>query len=971
MGRVVRGRYLLSLLLVLLMIGAATAGEGGLRGTGTGRSNVARPAATLDTLLQEKGDVNGGSSPGEDLLTGTETVISTGYHPGLGDYSPAIYRDRIAWWGADPVNSTRAVILYNISTGVEEVLALAGDATFLAPAISERYATWQETDPQTSMVRVGVYDLKNRTKIVLPPVPAGVNRQAPAISGDRVVWNEEDIWNGTSQIVLFNVTNGSSLRLSPDNANLYPVKPAICDDIASWFEYDLSSGGFTLRAESLETGVLASVGLNITDWPVKGPAISGHRVVWTDIIDGNYQVFLLDTTTPVHEQISTGQNGCTRPDIWNDRVAWVNGSVETGRICLYNLSDRTTSYVVPPDAGTGQTKPAIYGDRIVWEDNRKEETDIYLFTLGTPAAALIAGFSSNVTMGSAPLTVRFNDTTSGDPSTWNWNFGDGTFSTKQSPMHVYLQNGTYTVSLTVSTPFFRNASTLEDLVWVGSPPDPDFSGNVTSGIEPLMVHFQDNSTGSPTGWTWDFGDNSTSSEQSPDHLYIKPGRYSVSLTTGNTFGNRSVRKPGFIQVLKNESQARIPDIPGVEITRNGTYLRLNTTEYPNYTFNRANTLELNLPPECNFSRLTLYSGETGFIRTGDMIAGNITSSMVDSCTIVLDGVRMGIVNPLTINFSVGDPGVFLKEPVTLTSIEGSIPQDYSVFFDATTSDVAQQMVMSDVAYEVKFLHPNNSARGPAALTFGAAASWVRQATRSWVYSSPPGATVLLDGVSVGVTPLEIQAAPGQHHIRLTMNGYHDIDFDINPWEENLKVVRIGDDGTSSVLPVSYAGSGPDGAVDLLRVDSPEGLSTFGLVSGHRTPNIFQLIAKEVESHSPGGLSGGGGGGGGGGYSGSGNVIATPVATSSAHTNVEPIPQNPVQDVLNIGLGLAEGGSQEVPGEPGGPADKSIIMNKIPEAPVISPGSSIFTTLLQVIAVISAVSITIVAIHMSRRRGGDR
>jgi hypothetical protein len=64
-----------------------------------------------------------------------------------------------------------------------------------------------------------------------------------------------------------------------------------------------------------------------------------------------------------------------------------------------------------------------------------------------------------------------------------------------------------------------------------------FSGTPTSGTAPLTVQFTDTSTGSPTGWSWDFGDGSpTSTEQNPSHVYTTPGTYTVTLTASNDSG---------------------------------------------------------------------------------------------------------------------------------------------------------------------------------------------------------------------------------------------------------------------------------------------------------------------------------------------------------------------------------------------------------------------------------------------------
>lgn len=49
-----------------------------------------------------------------------------------------------------------------------------------------------------------------------------------------------------------------------------------------------------------------------------------------------------------------------------------------------------------------------------------------------------------------PTTVEFLDRSSGPPTSWNWNFGDGGTSTLQNPIHTYSGPGVYLVSLNVS-----------------------------------------------------------------------------------------------------------------------------------------------------------------------------------------------------------------------------------------------------------------------------------------------------------------------------------------------------------------------------------------------------------------------------------------------------------------------------------------------------------------------------------------
>jgi PKD repeat protein len=66
---------------------------------------------------------------------------------------------------------------------------------------------------------------------------------------------------------------------------------------------------------------------------------------------------------------------------------------------------------------------------------------------GVPPVAL---FSYSPPTGSSPWTVSFVDESMDNPTSWLWDFGDGTISTDVSPTHGYSEPGTYNVSLTVT-----------------------------------------------------------------------------------------------------------------------------------------------------------------------------------------------------------------------------------------------------------------------------------------------------------------------------------------------------------------------------------------------------------------------------------------------------------------------------------------------------------------------------------------
>jgi PKD repeat protein len=93
-------------------------------------------------------------------------------------------------------------------------------------------------------------------------------------------------------------------------------------------------------------------------------------------------------------------------------------------------------------------------------------------TVVTSPGGPTASLSAAPTSGAAPLTVQFTDTSTGSPTAWAWDFGDGGSSTSQNPSHAYTAAGTYTVKLTATNSGGSDTVTRTDLISVSA------SGNV-------------------------------------------------------------------------------------------------------------------------------------------------------------------------------------------------------------------------------------------------------------------------------------------------------------------------------------------------------------------------------------------------------------------------------------------------------------------------------------------------------------
>ncbi|MCZ2276421.1 MAG: PKD domain-containing protein [Bacteroidia bacterium] len=128
----------------------------------------------------------------------------------------------------------------------------------------------------------------------------------------------------------------------------------------------------------------------------------------------------------------------------------------------------------------------------------------------------------------APFTANFSDNSFGAVS-WNWDFGDGSSSTLQSPTHTFFTPGSYTVSLNTQTAGIgcsQQIPVYRVFHIIGGEARFSFE---TEKCPPYIAYFHDSSVNA-VSWFWDFGDGFTSTQQHPVHTYANPGTYTVSLT---------------------------------------------------------------------------------------------------------------------------------------------------------------------------------------------------------------------------------------------------------------------------------------------------------------------------------------------------------------------------------------------------------------------------------------------------------
>ena len=164
----------------------------------------------------------------------------------------------------------------------------------------------------------------------------------------------------------------------------------------------------------------------------------------------------------------------------------------------------------------------------------------YITVMSIPKADFVA----DKTRGASPMTVTFTDKSLNAPTSWKWDFGDGSTATEQNPTHGYTSLGVYSVTLTATNKDGSDSTTKVNYIVTTLGPIAEFKADRQVGKAPFIVEFTDLSSNNPTSWSWDFGDGTTSSEQNPRHIYMREGTYDVSLTATNQYGSNTMFKSG-------------------------------------------------------------------------------------------------------------------------------------------------------------------------------------------------------------------------------------------------------------------------------------------------------------------------------------------------------------------------------------------------------------------------------------------
>ncbi|MCE5320660.1 MAG: PKD domain-containing protein [Bacteroidales bacterium] len=190
-------------------------------------------------------------------------------------------------------------------------------------------------------------------------------------------------------------------------------------------------------------------------------------------------------------------------------------TLTTTPVTTYNSTSATVGGNVTADGGSIVTERGIYwstnllvlGNKLQIGSNTgvfsasltglTPNTTYYIKAYATNSAGTSYGSQVNFTTGILPIpiaaftatpttitpgqSVQFTDQSSNTPTSWFWNFGDGSTATTKNPSHIYTSAGTYTVILTATNSYGYNSVTKTNYITVSSNSGILFNPNLTYG----------------------------------------------------------------------------------------------------------------------------------------------------------------------------------------------------------------------------------------------------------------------------------------------------------------------------------------------------------------------------------------------------------------------------------------------------------------------------------------------------------
>lgn len=265
--------------------------------------------------------------------------------------------------------------------------------------------------------------------------------------------------------------------------------------------------------------------------------------------------------------------------------------------------------------------------------------------------SLIANIDTNITLGCNNNIVNFENLTQGTATLFYWIFGDpssgvNNFSTIANPTHIYIQPGTYTVTLIVGNNCYRDTIRFEVLIPVISPVITSINNLPKEYCINELININYTTNQLNVKAYWDFGDGSvdSSNSNSISHTYSSAGNYLITLITKN---NCHSDTDTINIIIKDKALAAI-------ITNSTTYCSGENIQFNSTITGEFTNLKWNFDDPTSGTNNTSTLPNPNHIYTN---SGNYTISLIVESACGIDTATLLIIIKQKINLDTQIPGL--------------------------------------------------------------------------------------------------------------------------------------------------------------------------------------------------------------------------------------------------------------------------------------------------------------------------
>jgi beta propeller repeat protein len=220
------------------------------------------------------------------------------------------------------------------------------------------HLTWDGKDGNGKLLGIGTYTAKAKVSDGLDN-PADPNAPVHTTTA-------------TTSLTVVEWFNASPVDLNPTADQLHP---RVSGTNVVW--QDMRNGRWDIYLKDLAGGASRLIPSPSPDR--ERPAMDGSIAVWQDYRNGNWDIYGYDLSTSTEFPICTASGDQTQPVISGNWVAWQDYRNGNWDIYAYNLTTRETVQVTSHERD--QLHPAISGTTLIWEDYRNGAAEVYQYDL--------------------------------------------------------------------------------------------------------------------------------------------------------------------------------------------------------------------------------------------------------------------------------------------------------------------------------------------------------------------------------------------------------------------------------------------------------------------------------------------------------------------------------------------------------------------------------------------------------------